>query len=201
MKSIDLALRLIAALPYAALAVYAALTEPPAILLFAVSATAAHELGHLILLWAVRAGKSDLSAAAFGLRITWRGRMLSHTEELLVALAGAAANIAVAALCLVLRPLSPDALTAFAAVNLLLAALNLLPISGLDGSRALGAALSLVLSPDTVSAVTASLSLVLSSIGCFFGLFLLLSGSGGLYIFCLFFSLLLKGIFAPAAPL
>ena len=200
MKSIDPLLWVISAIPYAVLAVYAALTEPPALLLFAFSATALHELGHFAALILFRAGEVGFDAAAFGFRITPRGRMLSHVEEATVALAGPAVNITATLLCLPFCKASDAAIT-FAAVNIILAALNLLPISGLDGARALSATLARCLSPDAAMAVTSCLSVALSSLGCFFGLFLLLRGVGGLYIFCLFFSLLLRVVFARTTPL
>ena len=202
MRNTDLARRLFDALPFGALVLYSALTEPPSLLLFALSATALHELGHIAALSAVGAGGLDVRFVAFGLRITPHGRLLSHGEEAAVALVGPLSNLATAALAyLVFRTASADGALDFATVNLLLAAFNLLPISGFDGGRALSAILSQFASPRTASFSLGVSSVAVAALGCFFGLFLLMRDLGGLYIFSLSLSLLLREIFSRSAPI
>lgn len=202
MRNTDLARRLFDALPFGALVLYSALTEPLQLLLFALSATALHEIGHIAALSAVGAGELDVRFVAFGLRITPRGRLLSHGEEAAVALAGPLSNLAAAALAYsVFRAASVEGALDFATVNLLLAALNLLPVSCFDGGRALASALSRFVSLRAASIVIGAASVTLAAFGCFFGLFLLMRDLGGLYIFSLSLSLLLREIFSRSAPI
>lgn len=202
MRNTERARRLFDALPIATLVLCSVLTEPLSLLLFALSAMALHELGHIAVLSALGAGALDLRFVAFGLRITPRGRLLSHGEEAAVALSGPLSNLAAAAFSFFLSRVSDvGSWSSFLAINLLLAALNLLPISGFDGGRALAAALSHFVSPRAASTVVGAGTVTLAAFGCFFGLFLLMRGGGGLYIFSLSITLLLREIFARSSPL
>ena len=121
-------------------------------------AAALHEGGHLIALRLFRVPVEGLRLTAFGAVIHARGaRRLSYGRELLVTLAGPAANLFLA------PPLA--ALSAhfawewgflLAGANVLLGAYNLLPIPPLDGGRALYLAVAYCFGPaagETAEAV------------------------------------------------
>lgn len=111
-----------------------------------VIALAAHELAHLALADAAGVRPLSLHLMPFGGVLTLAEDLhLRPPVELMVAAAGPAANLALAALAAWLRP-SPfmaETPAAFAVqVNLALAAVNLLPAQPLDGGRVLRAVLA-----------------------------------------------------------
>lgn len=191
------ALALLRALPLGVLLLCALATEPLTLMLLALSATALHELGHLVALAAAGASGLRLVPGAFGLRIYHDGRrLLSHRAEALAALAGPLANLATAILTLLLvrAGAAGEVALCFASVSVILASVNLLPISSFDGGRALVSLLSLFFSPDTVCRTVSAVSVAVTGAGTLFGLFLMLGGGGGLYLFTVSFSLLLGEI-------
>lgn len=199
MKRTEKFFRVAEALPLVALAIYAVATEPLSLFLFALSATALHELGHLAALSLFCPEGVGIRVVAFGLRITPRGgRLISHGREAIAALAGPAANTLAAAIALALSGASGASapLVCFASVNLILAALNLIPISSFDGGRVLLSLLSCAVSQDRAVLAVSAVSTVCASLGVFVGLYLLLSGGGGLYLFSVSFSLLLRELFS-----
>ncbi|MBQ4037670.1 MAG: M50 family metallopeptidase [Clostridia bacterium] len=122
-----------------------------AILLFSVLA---HEAGHVLCARACGGTLRSLSLSPAGLTLDLGCDALPYKKELLVHLAGPAANLLLLlpALFLIRNSLSALRLFFFFC-NALLAFLNLLPVRGLDGGRALYCALCLHLSPDTASLI------------------------------------------------
>ena len=104
-------------------------------------AATAHELGHLVAIYALggRVVRLRLTAAGAELRL---GRTMSYGRELLCALAGPLVNLLLAFGAAQLRWL------VFAGLNLALALFNLLPLSVLDGGRALSCAAAMLLGPE-----------------------------------------------------
>ncbi len=102
----------------------------------ALCAAAVHEGGHLLCMLFFGERPSRVFVAPFGFSIT-RFACGSYRREIFIALAGPAANILVAAVLGVIMLLChvPQLLKAIA-VNLSLAAFNLLPIEPLDCGRA-----------------------------------------------------------------
>ena len=96
-----------------------------------------HELGHLAALYLVRAPVEGIYFTAFGAEIRADTRYLSYGRDILCTLAGPVVNIAAA---LILARCAGDYLLAGA--NLLQGMFNLLPLTGLDGARALQLLLS-----------------------------------------------------------
>lgn len=120
-----------------------------AILFFSVLA---HEAGHVLCARACGGAFRSLSLSPAGLTLDLGCDTLPYKKELLVHLAGPAANLLLLlpALCLIRRSLSALRLFFFFC-NALLALLHLLPVRGLDGGGALYCALCLHLSPDTAA--------------------------------------------------
>ena len=109
-----------------------------------IAAAALHEAGHLRALRLCGVGTREIILRAFGIEIVANGLChLPYQDEAAVAFAGPLANIlaalATAAIVLLTGPF--DGALFFLVANLALAALNLMPIPGLDGGRILSALL------------------------------------------------------------
>lgn len=135
----------------------AAAISPLTIVLSVLLAAALHECGHLAALRAFRVPVEGLRLSALGAVLYARGaQRLSYGRELIVTLAGPAANLlcgfltALIALCLAWV----DGFV-LAGAHLLLAAFNLLPVAPLDGSRTLYLAAAFFFGPAVGDAVTA----------------------------------------------
>lgn len=102
-----------------------------------------HELGHLAATVWYRIPIEKVDFRLFGITIGLGGATMDYRAEIVVALAGPAANGAAAVCCLLLAKFWPAAswLVTAAFFHLLLAAFNLLPVAELDGGRALEALL------------------------------------------------------------
>ena len=138
-----------------------------------VAAVMIHEAGHIAALLLCGHGISGISARPLGLAIVPDG-VLSYGKEAVVCLAGAAANIIVAAL---LFPLAArDGVFFFIAVNIILAACNLLPMYSLDGGKALRCLLLSLLGAETGERISRLISLVIWCFLWFVSLYL--SGCG-----------------------
>ncbi len=107
----------------------------------ALCAAAAHELGHLAAVWAAGGRVNRLRLTAAGAELRLEGTM-SYGRELLCALAGPMVNLVLA--------LAASRLGAvvFAGLNLALGSFNLLPLSALDGGKALGCGVSMMFGPQ-----------------------------------------------------
>ncbi len=103
---------------------------------------ALHEAGHIVALKMAGAKIQNITVVPFGAEIRTDVDMLPYKKELLVALAGPAANIILAVVLLLIYFLANSRVVMFfAACNLILAFINLVPVRTLDGSRALSAVL------------------------------------------------------------
>lgn len=109
----------------------------------AVLACALHEGGHWLAIQAVGGEVAGLRLGVAGAAMEL-GRPLSYGREALCALAGPGVSLALAWL----GSIWPGG-ALFAGINLVLAAFNLLPVSGLDGGRALHCALCAMAGPET----------------------------------------------------
>lgn len=96
------------------------------------SAAAAHEAGHLTVLYLLGAPVMALRLSAFGAELHATRQQLGYGGELAVVLAGPAVNLVCG---LVLAQLGPPFWPA-AGAHLILGAFNLLPLRPLDGGRA-----------------------------------------------------------------
>lgn len=101
-----------------------------------------HEMGHLAALRLFGADVEGITFTCFGVEIQADTRCLSYGKDILCTLAGPAVNILMA---LIFARVSEDYLLSGA--NLLQGIFNLVPVSGLDGSRTLHLFLSWMLDP------------------------------------------------------
>lgn len=141
---------------FALLAVYM-LLDTKGFGIFMLSGVMIHELGHWAILYSCGGSLERIEFAPYGIRMEKRG-FLSYRAEAAVYAAGACANLITTAICFALKKAE-----GFAAVNLLLAVFNLLPIGRLDG----GVLLKLAVCKagygqyaDTVAAAFASILLI-----------------------------------------
>lgn len=101
-----------------------------------------HEMGHLLALRVFGVGVEGIYFTAFGMEIRADTRFLPYQKDIICTLAGPLVNLLSA---VVLARLAGDYLLAGA--NLLEGVFNLLPLTGLDGARALHLLLSWRLDP------------------------------------------------------
>ena len=115
----------------------AAIISPAQVVVSVLLAAALHECGHLAALRMFHVPVEGLRLTALGAELYADGaRRLSYGRELLVTLAGPAANL----ICALIAGAFAKYLTTlyvFAGANIILCAYNLLPIQPLDGGRAL----------------------------------------------------------------
>lgn len=109
----------------------------------ALCAAAAHELGHLGAIYMVGGQVSRMRLTATGAELCLEGT-LSYGRELLCALAGPLVNLLLA------FGAARAGAVVFAGINLALGAFNLLPLSALDGGKALSCGGALLLGPQAV---------------------------------------------------
>ena len=117
-------------------------TDTQGLIPLAVLSCALHEAGHWLAIQAVGGEVTGLRLGIAGAAMEL-GRPLSYGAEILCALAGPGVSLA---LSWVGSILPGGAL--LAGINLVLAAFNLLPVSGLDGGRALHCALCALAGPE-----------------------------------------------------
>ena len=113
------------------------------------AAAVLHELGHLICARALGISVRRLRISALGgeLRLA-AGQQTAYWQDLLLALAGPAANFLVLGLLLFLLPPDPGTAGAYLlSANFLLGAFNLMPVLPLDGGAALWACAAMLLPP------------------------------------------------------
>ena len=133
-------------------------------LLLAGAACVLHEAAHCVAIWGLGGRISKLRLSVTGAELALSGTCpLGHTAQFLAAVSGPVANLAAAlpAARLAERGVG-EALWVFAGLNLGLAGFNLLPMSQLDGGRALRSLAGIFL-PETAADV---LAVVLSWAAC-----------------------------------
>ena len=107
----------------------------------ALCAAAAHELGHLAAIRGAGGRVSCLRLTAAGAELRLEGT-LGYSGELLCTLAGPMVNLVLA-----IAASRLDAVV-FAGLNLALGSFNLLPLSALDGGKALGCGVAMLFGPQ-----------------------------------------------------
>ncbi|MCI8496930.1 MAG: hypothetical protein HFE85_01600 [Clostridiales bacterium] len=113
--------------------------DPTGLLIWAVTACALHEIGHLLMMQLTKCPPSELTIGFFGAKYTMSGQTRrSYKTDALIALAGPLMNLLVF-FTLYFCSFYSDAplISAVAAVHFGIASFNLLPVMPLDGGRAL----------------------------------------------------------------
>lgn len=144
-----------------------------------------HELGHLAALRLAGVDVKGISLTAFGAEIQVDTRYLSYPRDILCTLAGPLVNIA---LGLILARTSEDYL--FAGANLLQGGFNLLPISGLDGARALHLVVSWVFDPAVADRFCRVVETVFAAVFTLAAVYLVLRHHTGLFLLLAVFGIL-----------
>ena len=162
----------------------AVMIAPPSLTAAVLLAAALHEGGHLAALRFFRVPVEGLRLGAFGAVLHAPGaRRLSYGRELLVTLAGPAANLLLA------PPLA--ALSArfawewgflFAGANVLLGVYNLLPVPPLDGGRALYLAAAYCFGPSVGETAEAAAGLFCAAALTALGAYLTAVYGGALFL-------------------
>ena len=154
---------------------------------------ALHELGHIAAALTVGVGDMSIPRAVLtGLRIRL-GRLLSYREEVIVALGGPLANILAFFALLPLTRVNNYIIT-LAAINLLTAVSNLIPIRGFDGQRILTGLLASRVSAVVIDTVTRGLTVGISAAVALLSLIFMMRVGEGYWIFAVFFAILCKEI-------
>lgn len=133
------------------------LWQPDGLAVSCLLASLIHEGGHLLAMMAVGVPPQRCTVGAFGLRIDLDNTLVGYEKNILISLAGPLANGVAAALLFWMS--RPDT----AMVHLVLAGLNLLPASALDGGELLRCGVCLLgmeTLADTVVRFTSALVLL-----------------------------------------
>ncbi|MDR3551732.1 MAG: site-2 protease family protein [Clostridia bacterium] len=134
------------------------------LVVYALVCVGVHELGHIAAIRLYRAPVEEISFRLFGVGIRLRNNVrLGYRQELVVALAGCAANLLLCAAAWICARVGFYALQAslLLVFSLMIGAFNILPICPLDGGRALETLLSMRLPPEKVQRIVDIVSLVL----------------------------------------
>ncbi len=135
-----------------------------------------HEIGHLLMLKSCGISLEGLSFRALGIEIvTGDMRYIPYRKEMLIAMAGPAANLLAFLLTILFVNFvgNIDGALFFAVVNIALAGINLMPVEGLDGGRMLSAVLLPTLGVEKGEAVLSAVSTISSLIVAALGIWLL----------------------------
>jgi Zn-dependent protease len=125
--------------PFAAAVTLMFLYDTSGTAVISVCAALLHEIGHLLCLFWYGETPQSLKLGLAGMEIVRaKGQKLSFYQEIMVSLAGPLVNLALFALLATLSGWGAgERLMEAAMVNFMLALFNLLPVSALDGGRAM----------------------------------------------------------------
>lgn len=127
-----------------------------------------HELGHLIMMFAVGERPYGLELGAFNIKIIKKGRYtLSFRNNFLITAAGPAVNFILYLAFIFLNK-------KFAYVNLFIGLFNLLPAASLDGGQMLFLLLTRRISEEMSVKLMDGITLIVSALLFFFGTIILL---------------------------
>lgn len=164
--------------PFAAAVTLMFLYDTSGTAAISVCAALLHEIGHLLCLFWYGETPQSLKLGLAGMEIVRaKGQKLSFHQEIVVSLAGPLINLALFALLAALSGWSEgerERMMEAAMVNLMLALFNLLPVSTLDGGRALYFFLCRFCTAPAAQRVVTVCSIVCLLPCAFIGFFLLL---------------------------
>ena len=162
--------------PFAAAVTLMFLYDTSGTAVISVCAALLHEIGHLLCLFWYGETPQSLKLGLAGMEIVRaKGQKLSVYQEIMVSLAGPLVNLALFALLATLSGWGAgERLMEAAMVNFMLALFNLLPVSALDGGRAMYFFLCSLCTAPTAQRVVTVCSIVCLLPCAFIGFFLLL---------------------------
>ena len=167
------------------------------ILLPALAAALIHEAGHLLVIRLCGISVSQITLYPFGADIRRAGRITSYSADFMICGAGIAANLIAAASCLPFR--SRDGSLIFLLCNLSLAALNLMPVSLLDGGGMLTALLCRLYGAERAGRAVMGISFFTVLLLWIFSLYILFYTSSNFSLFLLSAYLFSVLFLSPAA--
>ena len=135
--------------------------DPTGVAMLALLCAAFHEAGHCIALFVLGVPVEEVSFRVFGINIRLlHNERISYRQEIGIALAGCAANLAVAGVALIVwaAGIFVNQTMTLMVMNLIICLFNALPIGPLDGGRALEAMLCRHLEPLTAQRIVNTLS-------------------------------------------
>lgn len=163
------------------------------VFLWAVLASALHELGHLAAIYGLGGRVARLRLSVAGAEMTLSSsRTLGPGAQFLAAISGPVTNLAVASLSSGLGGRLGEGAYLFAGLNLGLAAFNLLPVEQLDGGQLLYLAAALFLPPCAAERVTRVVSVLTAAL-------LLVGGTALLWVTGANFTLLVTASWLAAS--
>lgn len=129
-----------------------------------------HELGHIAALICCGGEIKLLKLSSFGMVMVPYDNNLSLVQEIVFVLAGPAVNLAIT---LATLPFDNESVAQISALSFLLGAFNLIPVSSLDGGKALSNFLLLYFNEETVVKIMRGVTVVLLIVLAFVGLIML----------------------------
>ena len=169
-----------------ALVVLALQLDRQILLWYMVLPIAVHETGHLVAIALCRVGVREIRLTPVSIRIVTRRATHTYCRELIIAVAGIAANLLLA---LYLRLFVFQSLRTMLMIasNLAVAGFNLLPVGNLDGGKLTGLLFSRYLEPRAAQTASNLLSfIVLVPLSYLAGALLLRSGNFTLAVICVY---------------
>ncbi len=165
----------------AAALVFTLLNEPFSVTLPMLFAILIHEAAHFLVVLLCGGRLRAAKTSVLGISFQYDATALSYSQELFVALAGAAANFLSAFLVRWLFPASFP----FVFFSMMLGVLNLLPIRSLDGGDALYAIVASCASPQVAERTVKIVSAMFSVLLFILAAYLQIALRGNLSLFCL----------------
>lgn len=153
-----------------------------------------HELGHIFASLSLLEYSEAPRFVLSGLRLK-RPRNIAYRDEIIITAAGPAFNFIAFLILLFISAFCGRYFLLFAMLNLFTAISNLLPIKSFDGYRILLALSGLYGSSFHIEKILYALSFALTALLTFLSLYLIMRVGEGYWIFAIYFSSLLGGIF------
>lgn len=145
-----------------------------------------HECGHLIAMLICGVKMERITVYPFGLDIRTLSQAKSYTQEMFIKSAGVLVNITAILLCI---PFTENVYISFFTVsNIMLAGLNLMPITSLDGGGVLECLLLMHLDPMNVTKIMKAVSFVFIVILWIFAMYFLFytNYNFSLFVMCVY---------------
>jgi len=124
-----------------------------------IAAAIAHEMGHIVAILLTRGKMKRMKVTVLGAEIQTSNKLHSYKKSMVIALSGAITNFLLFFIFINISEVGSFG-HFFAWSNLILACLNLFPISSLDGGETLNALLHLYVAPHRAHKIEETVSLI-----------------------------------------